>query len=354
MMRPFDRGMAFRALALTGANHLAFRMTRGSLRILCYHGAWTSRHPHFGNKIFIGRNTFRQRLETLARLRCNVLPLLEALEGLKDGTLPPRAAAITIDDGWASTFDFMLPELRKFRLPATIYVQTQKLVSGAPVHDVAISFALSATPLEAVELPPDLARQGRASPEGPHRFDLKQPGERARLSTTLNDLFDSQPEAQRWDTLLHLLAVMKVATHDLVQARVFRLGTEADVRHAAAGGFEIALHTHTHTLGDFSPDVISDEIHRNRQVLGRILDRPVEHFRHFCWPSGSYTRQAALDLRANGIDVATTCDAGLATRSSHPLLLPRMLDGELTTTAEFVAQMSGAKSLPRMFAPAEA
>jgi hypothetical protein len=53
-----------------------------------------------------------------------------------------------------------------------------------------------------------------------------------------------------------------------------------------------------------------------------------------------------------GVDVATSCDFGLATASSDPLRLPRILDGELTSTAEFLTMISGLKDLAaRMRAP---
>ena len=66
----------------------------------------------------------QRRLEVLRRLDCSVLPLGEALARLYRGELPPRAVALTFDDGY---FDFKaraLPLLRRFGYPATVYVTT--------------------------------------------------------------------------------------------------------------------------------------------------------------------------------------------------------------------------------------
>jgi hypothetical protein len=41
------------------------------------------------------------------------------------------------------------------------------------------------------------------------------------------------------------------------------------------------------------------------------------------------------------IDIATSCDFGLAMHLFYPLRLPRILDGELTSTAEFLTMISG-------------
>ncbi len=345
------RARLFRSIDRLGINRLAFDRTRKSLRILCYHGAWTVTRPHFGNKIFIGRDTFQQRLKALADHRCNVLPLLEALENLRSGTLPPRAVSITIDDGWASTFDFMLPELMKYQFPATIYLQTQRLISGAPIHEVAISFAIAATPSDSVTLPPELLRDLPAEGGMKETFQLRDPGERRRLSVFLNLLFDRSPQSARKNLLNALFNTMQIRADDLDRARIFNLGTPAEVRSAAASGFEIALHTHTHSLGDFSPEVMGDEIRSNQEALGEILGWSPEGFRHFCWPSGDYTEQALKDLATIGIEVATTCDHGLVSAGANPLRLPRILDGELTSAPEFLAMVSGAKYLVAKMRP---
>jgi hypothetical protein len=46
-------------------------------------------------------------------------------------------------------------------------------------------------------------------------------------------------------------------------------------------------------------------------------------------------------LRELGVRSATTCDAGLASSRSEPLLLPRVLDGEQVTAVEFEAWLCG-------------
>lgn len=323
-------------------NRFAFSRTRSSLRVLCYHGAWTSSRPHFGNKIFIGMETFRRRLDALERLGCTVLPLMEALDALKSGSLPPRAVAITIDDGWSSTFDFMIPELARRRYPATIYMQTERVLSGAPVHDVAISYALTNTPLSTVDIPLDLVVEEQ--PDG-LSFELGNSSDRARLDALLNKKIEATAQDSRLATLWDIFDLLRIDIDELARTRTFQLGSPSDVRQAASAGFEIALHTHSHTLGDFSESSITKEISANRAALSEILDRPATSFRHFCWPSGDYTQEGVEHLSAAGIDVATTCDHGFVTAESAPLLLPRLLDGELTHLAEFVSQLSGAKRL---------
>src|SRR5690606_27916228 len=113
----------------------------------------------------------------------------------------------------------------------------------------------------------------------------------------------------------------------LARAKAFDLAEESELVQAQRKGFELALHTHSHGMGDFSAPSVEAEIAMNRASLSRILGRSPESFRHFCWPSGDYTPQALGHLAATGVDIATSCDLDLASARSNPLALPRILDG---------------------------
>jgi hypothetical protein len=67
---------------------------RHRLLILCYHGVSMYDEHEWGD-LYISPETFRRRMEVLARTHCNVLPLSEAVYRLQNGTLPDRAVVIT-------------------------------------------------------------------------------------------------------------------------------------------------------------------------------------------------------------------------------------------------------------------
>ena len=133
---------------LLGLNAASRRLTRGSLRILAYHGLWTTRGFQFGDKLFMSPEQFEARMAWPARSNYPVLALDEAVERLAADTLPDRAVVITIDDGWSSTYTHMRPVLETLALPATVYVSTAFVEAERPVRIVATRYVIESSPLE--------------------------------------------------------------------------------------------------------------------------------------------------------------------------------------------------------------
>lgn len=79
-----------------------------------------------------GRRGLTVQLKLLAR-STRVLPLGEALQRLTEGVpLPPRATAITFDDGYRDNLDLAVPILEGLGLPATFFL-VPDLLSGLSV-----------------------------------------------------------------------------------------------------------------------------------------------------------------------------------------------------------------------------
>jgi hypothetical protein len=114
---------------------------RHRLLILCYHGV-SMFDEHEWEGLYISPQTLSRRMELLARSRCNVLPLSEALSRLQDGTLPDRAVVLTVDDGFYDFFGVAFPIVESFGYPVTLYLTTDYVDFNRPVFDPMCSYLL--------------------------------------------------------------------------------------------------------------------------------------------------------------------------------------------------------------------
>src|SRR5450631_76744 len=115
----------------------AFRLAspggpKGRLSILIFHRVLAEPDPLFPSEPCADQ--FGALCAHL-RSRFEVLPLLDAIDRLRHGTLPAGALAITFDDGYADNLSIAAPILRKHGLPATLFIATGYLDGGCMWND---------------------------------------------------------------------------------------------------------------------------------------------------------------------------------------------------------------------------
>lgn len=309
--------VGLRAMRHLGVLHIARMLRPGDLRILCYHGAWCLDDGFGGDSLFMRPATFERRIRSLRTAGYRVIGLAEGIAALAgQAEMPPRAVVITIDDGWAGTGTAMLPVLARHGVPATLYCDSENLLSGKPVPQVMARYL-------------NLIHRAGVPVEGPAGAAFARATDRTRnLDERLTAAFD-----------FARLAGIDIAPY--LEGRSFGYMTTDELRAAHRTGLDIQLHTHTHSLGDFSPDQIAREIEQNREVLGRVLGTESHSFRHFCFPGGRTAPGLQGVLERLGIESATTLQPRIARRSDAPLMLPRLMDGEHMSSDEFLAELAG-------------
>jgi peptidoglycan/xylan/chitin deacetylase (PgdA/CDA1 family) len=98
------------------------------LPVLVYHRF----SPSEKGRLVIPREEFRRQMAHLAREGYRVVPLrlLEEFVAGK-GELPPKAVAISVDDGYRSFHEIAYPILREFGFPATLFIYSDFIGAGA-------------------------------------------------------------------------------------------------------------------------------------------------------------------------------------------------------------------------------
>ena len=307
------------------------RWRRERLLILAYHGISQADEHHWDPALYLPPDALDERFCRLRKLGCTVFPLHEALHRLYSGTLEDRSVAVTFDDGYCDFVTQAFPLLQKYSIPATVYLPTLRVGGNAPVFRLLCSYMFWKSKQRRVHVP-ELRQEPFEIGDGPARAQAVDAISAAikRRGMTRSDR----------DALVAAVADRLAFDYDAVlRKRLFQVMPQEDVARLAAAGVDFQLHTHTHTT-PLDRELFAREIATNRDRIEQLTGtRPT----HFCYPSGNYDPRFLPWLRGLGVTSATTCDPGLASRTTPPLMLPRFVDTR--TIVEFEGWLTGTAAL---------
>lgn len=293
---------------------------RARLSILIYHRVLPQPDPLLDGDP--DAETFRWQMQVLARL-CNVLPLTEAVTRLAQGTLPPRAACITFDDGYADNAEVALPILRALDLPATFFVATGYLDGGMMFND-RIFETLRRVPDGPIALTSVGLEQRR----------IETDQDRKRIAGEIIRAVKHLEPAEREERVRTFAELAPTPLPDNLMM------TSAQVRALAAAGMTIGGHTHSHPILARTPDPQArDEIGAGRETLQALLGQPIPLF---AYPNGKpgqdYDARHVAMVRDCGFDAAVATAWGVSTRDTDPYQLARFTPWD-PTPARFSARL---------------
>jgi peptidoglycan/xylan/chitin deacetylase (PgdA/CDA1 family) len=250
-----------------------------------------------------------RQLRTLAAA-FSVVPLDDALDRVYGGrALPPRAAALTFDDGYRDNLELAAPLLERLGLPATFFLVPTLLDGGrAWWETVAWAFARSSRR--------ELTWQGR-------RWPLETPQRRAATVGIVCEGLKPVDHAAR------LRAIDELT--DLLQPRggygeSFFLDWDGARQLACRPGVGIGSHSRDHAiLSRESAQAQVADLTEARRALERGLDVPVSAL---AYPNGlrtDYDEQTIAAARQAGHRWALTARTGVNRPDTPPYELRRAM-----------------------------
>lgn len=201
---------------------------------------------------------FEAFLQHLVR-HFQVISLDEAVQHLQQGTaMPKKAMVLTFDDGFHSNYRLAYPLLKKWRVPATIYLATEYVDELKPIWVDRVDHAMNKagkTVKELVEVKRRLKK-------------LPQENLEAAVAELENELGQTT------------LDLRSPALLD-----IYRPLTWEQIREMQESGLvSFGAHTHTHKiLGRCSDETIRQEARQSKRIIEQNTGRPCVHF---CYPNG--------------------------------------------------------------------
>lgn len=294
----------------------------GRLSVLIFHRVLAAPDPLFPAEMDAAR--FTATCDWLRRW-LNVLPLDDAARRLRNGTLPPRAASITFDDGYADNHDVALPILLRHGLPATFFVATGFMGGGCMWNDIVIE-AIRGHSGDHLTLEDAL----------PGRHRVSSASERRQLIDRLLPAIKHLAPAAR------LAAARRVAKACGAWKAPALMMQPAQVQALRQAGMQIGAHTvHHPILAVLDDDDARTEIGQSKRDLEQLLDEPVTLF---AYPNGrpgtDYSPRSVELVREAGFELAVSTAWGAARYESDPFQMPRFTPWD-RTRARFGLRLVG-------------
>lgn len=286
--------------------------SRAALSILIFHRVLPQADPLFPRAVDAAR--FDTVLRWL-KASFTVVRLDHAVEMLRSGTLPPRAVAITFDDGYADNYTVALPILQRHGMSATFFIASGFLDGGRMFNDTAIEMVRR---FEGDEL--DFTRCGLG------RYGTRNLVEKRNAIACLIPKLKYLTLEERAHKLAEVSGISGVLLPDDLMM------SSTQVRSLHAGGMAIGGHTRTHPiLSTLDDEKAFDEISGDKVCLEAIVGEPITLF---AYPNGKpgrdYLVRHTQMVRQAGYLAAVSTSPGAARRGADLYQLPRFTPWDRT------------------------
>lgn len=287
--------------------------TRQELAVFCFH-AITDEPLPVPNFCWIPRTTFVQQIEAIAQAY-EVVPLEDALEQLWSGRLKRPTAAITFDDGFRNNLEVAAPVLRRYGLPATLFLCTGPVRSQVPLWFSRLH--------RGVCLTQKLSLQWQGI-----EYSLATVEDRARTSAALQEQIKQLSPTQVDAATDELTQLMEVGDVSLSGPDFAPLDPASIAAMARDSMWHFGAHTKTHALlSRLQPKEQRSEIAASLRDIAEWSGRTPTLF---AYPNGRpqdltlETERIASEL---GIHAAFTTSECKASSNDSRLRLPRLMLG---------------------------
>ena len=264
-------------------------------RILYYHRVNDENDPFFGA---LPTAVFEQQMRYLAG-HYRVVSIRDLVSHLEDDTSPEMLVGITFDDGYADNYHNALPILRRYNLPATIFLTTGSIDSGEPLWFEALAEAVKKTPHEFIDIEFDVAQ----------RLWLRTQSERLQANGKIFAELRKLNDGERNRRLAELLRRLGLAGKS---SRRHKMLTWEQVRLMRKQAITFGGHTVTHPfLSRLTDSQLAWEVSECKR---RIEDELQEAVSYFAYPNGrecDFHRPAKDALDAAGYQAAMTTIWGM-------------------------------------------
>jgi peptidoglycan/xylan/chitin deacetylase (PgdA/CDA1 family) len=320
--------IGYRCLVWMGLTWAAARFNRRKILVLGYHDLYADAVDPVDNfdGLRVRRDRFEQQMQYLVA-HYHVVSLDELLD---PSVRPPDGkplAAITFDDGYKNVYRIAYPVLRRFGLPATVFVIPDFSFNGQTPWWERLRALVAGTQHPVAIVPVQGTRQ---------YFPFITVADREEVLVELSAELRRVPPQVREESLTKLAADLGMVEGS--QPRCAPLSAD-ELREMIEGGISVGSHGRSHdSFLHLSDEALFAELTESKQVLESVTGRPVTWV---AYPYGDYSRVTMETARKAGYRGAVTTSPRLYDAAADPHAIPRICVDDKLSFAHFIVAISG-------------
>lgn len=229
--------------------------------VLLYHRVNPDEDPFFPA---ISVEVFETQMRYLSR-NFHVLSLVEIIRRIRDGTgVEPLTIAITFDDGYRDNYTFAHPILKRYQLPATLFVATGFVDGNRPMWNDRLAWAVKNT--EQKRIVCQIGCREIA-------LSLQSQQDKVLSLETLLEQLKACSEHEKQEVLEELVAILQ---NDKLQPARLMLNW-SELRTMVKEGWDVGSHTVNHLiLTRVELSRAAEELSLSKTTIERELQHSVE------------------------------------------------------------------------------
>ena len=296
----------------------AWRMSHGdspTLTVLTYHRI--SRSPERGDPLKVSSSLFERQIRYV-RDHYSIISADELTASIGTGRpLPTNACLITFDDGWQDNFELAFPILKRYEVPALVFLSTDYIGTGKVFWQVRLRDLLwryaQAEP-SAEEVISTWPTRVSGIVRGFHQLS------RLEQSTEVNRLIEHF-KSYSVDEIEGFLPSSERAEAETCAQQGAMLSWE-QVREMAADGISFGSHGKSHSiLTQLIEAQLNDELIESKRLLEGMLQSRIDFV---AYPNGDYDHRVLDVANKAGYLAAFTCRPGINETLDEPLEIRRI------------------------------
>jgi len=244
------------------------------------------------------------------RKRCKVISLDDFLEiHRSNAAIPDNAVVLTFDDGYRSNYTEVYPILKKYKIPATIFLTVNMIGTGKVLWSMKVKYALMNTKKQTVQI-------------DAKRWKLSTSSNREQAFQEICKSLKGIPEQLRNHKVDELVTSLDV---ELDEEKLPQMLTWEQVREMRDNGITFGAHTLTHPVLTKIPlEDARKEIVESKRVLEEKIQKPVKYFAYPYGTETDFSEDIKNIVRESGYACALTFMGGYNDQNSDIFALGRM------------------------------